>query len=147
MKNISASQFASIKRIYMNVSPLIIKKNKLISKINELTVEIAQIKDEITENEMGIKALTGGYSSEQLIIRTVEDTGKIDKNGKFHFYRESSGFFRFLTRNCSIRYCPVLREKSRSAVWKFSASAFQTALLKMQQNMLLHLMIELMLKL
>ena len=81
MKSISAKQFASIKRIYMNVSPLIIKKNKLISKINELTVEIAQINDEITENEMGIKALTGGYSSEQLIIRTVEDTGKVNSNG------------------------------------------------------------------
>ena len=81
MKNISASQFASIKRIYMNVSPLIIKKNKLISKINELTIEIAQINDEIAGNEMGVKALTGGYSSEQLVIRTVENTGKVNSNG------------------------------------------------------------------
>lgn len=81
MKNISASQFASIKRIYMNVSPLIIKKNKLISKINELTIEIAQINDEIAGNEMGVKALTGGYSSEQLVIKTVEDTGKVNSNG------------------------------------------------------------------
>ena len=81
MKSISARQFASIKRIYMNVSPLIVKKNKLISKINELTVEIAQINDEIAGNEMGVKALTGGYSSEQLIIRTVENTGKVNSNG------------------------------------------------------------------
>ena len=81
MKNISASQFASIKRIYMNVSPLIVKKNKLISKINELTIEIAQINDEIAGNEMGVKALTGGYSSEQLVIRTVENTGKVNSNG------------------------------------------------------------------
>ena len=81
MKSISASQFASIKRIYMNVSPLIIKKNKLISKINELTLEIAQINDEIAGNEMGVKALTGGYSSEQLVIRTVENTGKVNSNG------------------------------------------------------------------
>ena len=81
MKNISASQFASIKRIYMNVSPLIIKKNKLISKINELTLEIAQINDEIAGNEMGVKALTGGYSSEQLVVRTVENTGKVNSNG------------------------------------------------------------------
>ena len=81
MKNISASQFASIKRIYMNVSPLIVKKNKLISKINELTLEIAQINDEIAGNEMGVKALTGGYSSEQLVTRTVENTGKVNSNG------------------------------------------------------------------
>ena len=41
MKEISVRQFASIKRIAMNVNPLVVKKNKLISKINDLTVEIA----------------------------------------------------------------------------------------------------------
>ena len=30
---------------------------------------------------MGVKALTGGYSSEQLVIRTVENTGKVNSNG------------------------------------------------------------------
>ena len=69
MKSISARQFASIKRIYMNVSPLIVKKNKLISKINELTVEIAQINDEITENEIVAKA----KYEQGIDIREVED--------------------------------------------------------------------------
>ena len=81
MKTISVRQFASIKRIYMNVNPLIVKKNKLISKIDELTAEIAQLNDEIEGNEMGIKAITGGLSSEYLIIKKVIDTDKTDKNG------------------------------------------------------------------
>ena len=81
MKTISVRQFALIKRIYMNVNPLIVKKNKLLSKINELTVEIAQLNDEIEGNEMGIKTITDGLSSEDLIIKKVMDTDKTDKNG------------------------------------------------------------------
>lgn len=81
MKEITTRQMAMIKRIAMNVNPLVIKKNKLISKINELTVEIAEINDAIEGNEMGIKNITGGLSSEVLITKTVTDSGKVDKNG------------------------------------------------------------------
>ena len=81
MKEITTRQMAMIKRIAMNVNPLVIKKNKLISKINELTVEIAEINDAIEGNEMGIKSITGGLSSEVLITKTVTDSGKVDKNG------------------------------------------------------------------
>ena len=81
MKEITTRQMAMIKRIAMNVNPLVVKKNKLISKINELTTEIAEINDAIEGNEMGIKTITGGLSSEALIIKTVTDSGKVDKNG------------------------------------------------------------------
>ena len=81
MKEITTRQMAMIKRIVMNVNPLIVKKNKLISKINDLTVEIAEINDAIEGNEMGIKTITGGLSSEVLITKTVTDSGKVDKNG------------------------------------------------------------------
>ena len=81
MKEITTRQMAMIKRIAMNVNPLVVKKNKLISKINELTVEIAEINDAIEGNEMGIKTITGGLSSEVLITKTVTDSGKVDKNG------------------------------------------------------------------
>ena len=81
MKEITTRQMAMIKRIAMNVNPLVVKKNKLISKINDLTVEIAEINDAIEGNEMGIKAITGGLSSETLITKTVTDSGKVDKNG------------------------------------------------------------------
>ena len=81
MKEITTRQMAMIKRIAMNVNPLVVKKNKLISKINELTEEIAEINDAIEGNEMGIKTITGGLSSEVLITKTVTDSGKVDKNG------------------------------------------------------------------
>ena len=81
MKEITTRQMAMIKRIAMNVNPLVVKKNKLISKINDLTVEIAEINDAIEGNEMGIKSITGGLSSEALITKTVTDSGKVDKNG------------------------------------------------------------------
>ena len=81
MKEITTRQMAMIKRIALNVNPLVVKKNKLISKINDLTVEIAEINDAIEGNEMGIKTITGGLSSEVLITKTVTDSGKVDKNG------------------------------------------------------------------
>ena len=81
MKEITTRQMAMIKRIAMNVNPLVVKKNKLISKINELTTEIAEINETIEGNEMGIKTITGGLSSEALITKTVTDSGKVDKNG------------------------------------------------------------------
>lgn len=31
---------------------------------------------------MGVKALTGGLTSEDLVVKKVEDTGKVDKDGK-----------------------------------------------------------------
>ena len=80
MKEITTRQMAMIKRIAMNVNPLVVKKNKLISKINDLTVEMAEINDAIEGNEMGIKTITGGLSSEVLITKTVTDSGKVDKN-------------------------------------------------------------------
>ena len=81
MKEITTRQMAMIKRIAMNVNPLVVKKNKLISKINDLTVEIAEINDAIEANEMGIMTITGGLSSDTLITKTVTDSGKVDKNG------------------------------------------------------------------
>ena len=80
-KEITMRQFASIKRIAMNVNPLVVKKNKLISKINDLTEEIGQLNDEIEGNEMGIKAITGGLGSEVLVVKNIIDSGKVDKNG------------------------------------------------------------------
>lgn len=81
MKIITIRQFAAVKRVAQNVNPLVIKKNKIAKKIDELNKEYNLITDEIEGHEMGIKALTG-HVSEYLVTKTVEDTGKVDKNGK-----------------------------------------------------------------
>lgn len=81
-KVLTVRQFASVKRIAMNVNPLVVKKNKIAAKIDELNVEYNALTEEIEGHEMGIKALTGGYTSEDLVTKRVEDTGKVDKDGK-----------------------------------------------------------------
>jgi hypothetical protein len=81
-KILSVRQFATVKRVAQNVNPLVVKKNKIAAKINELNAEYNALTEEIEGHEMGIKALTGGFISEDLVVKKVEDTGKVDKDGK-----------------------------------------------------------------
>ena len=81
-KILSVRQFATVKRVAQNVNPLVVKKNKIAAKINELNAEYNALVEEIEGHEMGIKALTGGLISEDLVVKRVEDTGKVDKDGK-----------------------------------------------------------------
>ena len=81
-KTLSVRQFATIKRVAQNVNPLVVKKNKIAAKINELNAEYNALTEEIEGHVMGIKALTGGFISEDLVVKKVEDTGKVDKEGK-----------------------------------------------------------------
>ena len=81
-KTLTVRQFAGVKRIAQNVNPLVVKKNKIAAKINKLNAEYNALTEEIEGHEMGVKALTGGLTSEDLIVKKVEDTGKVDKDGK-----------------------------------------------------------------
>ena len=81
-KTLTVRQFAGVKRIAQNVNPLVVKKNKIAAKIDELNAEYNALTEEIDGHEMGVKALTGGLTSEDLVIKKVEDTGKVDKDGK-----------------------------------------------------------------
>lgn len=80
-KTLTTRQFATIKRVAQNVNPLVIKKGKILDKISKLEEEFKALCAEIEGHEMGIKAITGGYTSENLVIKKVEDTGKTDKDG------------------------------------------------------------------
>ncbi len=82
MKTLTVRQMATVKRVAQNVNPLVVKKNKIAAKIDELNAEYNALNEEIEGHEMGIKALTGGYVSEDLVVKKVEDTGKVDKDGK-----------------------------------------------------------------
>ena len=72
---------AQIKRTAMNVWPMVSKRNKLEEKITEMQQEVAALQMSIDANEQAIKNLTG-YSTEDLVVRTVTDTGKTDKKGQ-----------------------------------------------------------------
>ena len=80
-KILSVRQMATVKRVAQNVNPLVVKKNKIAAKIDELNAEYNALVEEIEGHEMGVKALTGGLTSEDLVVKKVEDTGKVDKNG------------------------------------------------------------------
>lgn len=82
MKTLTVRQFAGVKRIAQNVNPLVVKKNKIAAKIDELNAEYNALTEEIEGHEMGVKALTGGLTSEDLVVKKVEDTGKVDKEGR-----------------------------------------------------------------
>ena len=81
-KTLTVRQFAGVKRIAQNVKPLVVKKNKIAAKIDELNAEYNALTEEIEGHEMGVKALTGGLTSEDLVVKKVEDTGKVDKEGR-----------------------------------------------------------------
>lgn len=82
MKTLTVRQFAGVKRIAQNVNPLVVKKNKIAAKIDELNAEYNALTEEIEGHEMGVMSLTGGLKSEDLVVKKVEDTGKLDKDGK-----------------------------------------------------------------
>lgn len=82
MRTLTIRQMATVKRVAQNVNPLVVKKNKIAAKIGELNAEYNALTEEIEGHEMGIKSLTGGYVSEDLVVKKVEDTGKVDKDGK-----------------------------------------------------------------
>ena len=79
MKTLTVRQVAAIKRVAQNVNPLVVKKHKIAAKIDELNAEYNALNEEIEGHEMGVRALTGGLMSEDLIVKKVEDTGKFDK--------------------------------------------------------------------
>lgn len=81
-KEFSKFFVASLKRTAQNVSPLVKRKQKLQAEIAEREEELLSIQKQIDVYEAPIKEVTGGYGTEDLVIRTVEVTDKVDKDGK-----------------------------------------------------------------
>lgn len=81
-KEFSKFFVASLKRTAQNVSPLVRRKQKLQAEIEEREAEINLIQQQLETFEAPIKAVTGGYGTEDLVVRTVEITDKTDKDGK-----------------------------------------------------------------
>lgn len=81
-KKFSKFVIASIKRTAQNCYPLVRKKTKLLATIEQAQEELKMLQTQIDAYQIPIKAATGGYSTEELITRTVVDTGKVDKDGK-----------------------------------------------------------------
>lgn len=79
---LTSRMVAALKRTAQNNYPLQAKKEKLMAKINTLNEEISLINVTIDGMEAGSKALTGGFTSFDLIERVVTGTGKYGEDGK-----------------------------------------------------------------
>lgn len=82
MKKISKWELAAIKRAAQNVNPMVTKKNKIKAKIAELKEEYDSLCAIQEQYEAPVKAITGGYTTEDIYDKVIEDTGKVDKDGK-----------------------------------------------------------------
>lgn len=81
-KKFNKIQIAAIKRTAQNVSQFTTKKEKIDAKIAELEAEKKALQPMIDAFQGPIKEMTGGYTTEDLVIREVIKTGKFDAKGK-----------------------------------------------------------------
>lgn len=82
-KKFSKIEIAVIKRTAQNVNQFVTKKEKLDAKIAELEAEKAALQPIIDSFQGPIKEMTGGFTTEDLIIKETVGTGKMDeKTGK-----------------------------------------------------------------
>lgn len=81
MKEFKSTEIAQLKRTAQNVHPKVMRKNKILQQIEELKQEYEENMTEIEAWEAPIRKMTGGYTTEDLIDRIVEDTGKVNKDG------------------------------------------------------------------
>jgi len=91
MKELTSFQIAAVKRQYKNSKPTLEKITKKKAEVANLSKEIEELEKYLEASESGIKILTGGYTSIDLIKESyVLDTNpdgtpkmsKPDKNGK-----------------------------------------------------------------
>lgn len=80
-KQFSKFQIASLKRTAQNVYPLVREREKLVKILRETAEKLENIKLQLDAYQAPIKAATGGFTTDDLIVREVIDTGKLDKNG------------------------------------------------------------------
>ena len=76
-KKFSKFEIAVLKRTAQNVNPMVTKKAKLLEKIAELQDEYNKLSVMQDKYEASIKEMTGGYSTEDLITKVVETSGKV----------------------------------------------------------------------
>lgn len=82
-KTFTAREIAQIKRTAQNVAPFMSKIERLNDKIADLKIQIATLEAQANAWEAGVKAMTGGYTSAELVNRVVTETtndeGKVTK--------------------------------------------------------------------
>ena len=81
MKKFTKFEIATIKRTAQNVNPMVTKKAKIAKDILALKEEWDRLDTMQSQYEESIKTMTGGYTTEDLVVKIVEPTNSMDKNG------------------------------------------------------------------
>ena len=74
----TSKQIANWKRTAMNVNANVIKRDKLAAKIAALQKEYDEINQDIELEEAHVRRATGGYSTSDIFVKKVVETGKTD---------------------------------------------------------------------
>lgn len=72
---------ANLKRTAQMVSPMVKEKQKLMAEVNAKNMRIAALDAQIESLDGHVRRETG-YGVEDLIVREVVNTGKVDKEGR-----------------------------------------------------------------
>ena len=79
-KTFTMREIAQIKRTAQNVAPMVTKREKLLSKISALQLEVATLDKQIDAWEIAVKAMTNGFTSSDLINRVIKES--VSEDGK-----------------------------------------------------------------
>ena len=76
MRKFSKFEIATIKRTAQSVNPMVSKKAKLKEQIDALQAEYDQLDTMQEQYEASIKTMTGGYGTEDLVEKVIENNPK-----------------------------------------------------------------------
>lgn len=77
-KTFSSREIAQIKRTAQNVAPLVAKRDKVLTKVKELYGELETLDTQIDAWETAVKAMTNGFTTNDLVDRVVNETTTAD---------------------------------------------------------------------
>lgn len=71
----SKFEIAALKRTAANVDKYVSRKNKLVEKKTAIDAELTQLQTMIDGWQEPIKSMTGGYTTEDLVVKTIDKSG------------------------------------------------------------------------
>ena len=72
MKKFSKFEISAIKRTAQIINPIVVKRDKALEKARQLQKEIEEYDNTIAQYEKPILEMTGGYTTEELVVKNVE---------------------------------------------------------------------------
>lgn len=78
MKTFTTREIAQIKRTAQNVAPIAAKRERVYAKIKSLYTELEVLDAQIDAWETAVKAMTNGFTTNDLVDRVVNETTTAD---------------------------------------------------------------------